>query len=65
MKEVLFRAFSSPCFINRFTVEPLAQLWVDERQSHFEAGGRNWQTRISDALSEYISEHSHEKGCHC
>jgi len=25
--------------------------------AYFKAGGKGWQTRISDALSEYISKH--------
>jgi uncharacterized protein (DUF4415 family) len=32
---------------------------------YFKAGGKGWQTRISDALSEYVAEHGREKGDHC
>jgi len=33
--------------------------------AYFKAGGKGWQTRISDALSEYVAEHGQEKGGHC
>jgi len=33
--------------------------------AYFKTGGKGWQTRISDALSEYVAEHGHEKGGHC
>ena len=33
--------------------------------AYFKAGGKGWQTRISDVLSEYIAEHSRGKGGHC
>ena len=33
--------------------------------AYFRAGGKGWQTRISDALSEYVAEHGPEKGGHC
>ncbi len=29
--------------------------------AYFKAGGKGWQTRISDALSEYVIEHGKEK----
>jgi len=32
--------------------------------AYFKAGGKGWQTRISDALSEYVVEHGEKKGGH-
>ncbi len=32
--------------------------------AYFKAGGKGWQTRISDALSDYVSEHGGKKGGH-
>ena len=32
--------------------------------AYFKAGGKGWQTRISDALSEYVTERGHGKGGH-